>query len=85
MRLITATAVILAILAAPMAVAAQEEDPRGFDLIDSQGKGYVTLAEYLAAMPDQAKAMEEFQIMDSNHDGMVTKEEFLVVKPVRRK
>ncbi|GFK95962.1 hypothetical protein NNJEOMEG_03835 [Fundidesulfovibrio magnetotacticus] len=81
-----ALAALLAILfAAPRAHGQEGDDLRGYDLIDPQNKGFVTLPEYLAVFPDQQKATADFQGMDANKDQVVTKEEFLAVKPAYKK
>jgi len=80
-----ALAALLVLFAAPRARSQTAEDPRGYDLIDPQGKGYVTLPEYLSIFSGQEKALADFQAMDANGDQILTKEEFLAVKPAYKK
>jgi len=80
-----AVAALIVLFAAPRARSQDSEDPRGWDLIDPQAKGFVTLPEYLSAFTGQEKALADFQSMDANGDLIVTREEFLAAKPVYRK
>jgi hypothetical protein len=74
-----ATALVLWVFPATAALA-QSDDSDGFDLVDVNGVGYVTLDQYLAVFQDKAKAAADFAAMDTNGDGILTRDEFLAAQ-----
>ena len=84
-RIMIAAAAVQALwLFAASPALAQSDGSDGFDLVDVNGVGYVTLAQYLAVFQDKAQAASDFAAMDTNGDGILTQDEFLAAQGAQK-
>jgi len=82
--LIVAAATLALWLIPASAALPQTDDSNGFDLVDVNGNGYVTLGQYLAVFQDKNQAAADFAAMDANGDGILTKDEFLAAQGAQK-